>query len=180
VIGMARLEYPDLDTAGPAVQKTADRIRQERGGRLLNLFKMQLHNPDIANAWLDLGSAVRFKGELDAPTRELAISLVARINDAEYEWRAHRRLAIGEGFSEAQLDGILQWRTAEGLYPDPRQRAVLALAEELTRTSKVQDATFEAVKSALPPRQVVELVATVGYYNMVARFLNGLEIDLEG
>jgi alkylhydroperoxidase family enzyme len=32
----------------------------------------------------------------------------------------------------------------------------------------------------LPPRQVVELVATIGYYNMVARFLVGLEIDLEG
>jgi alkylhydroperoxidase family enzyme len=41
------------------------------------------------------------------------------------------------------------------------------------------DATFEAVRAELSPRQVVELVATVAYYNMVARFLVGLRIDLE-
>jgi alkylhydroperoxidase family enzyme len=174
---MARLEYPDLDAADAATQVAAENIRQQRGGRLLNLFKMQLYNPDIATGWLALGSAVRFKGELDAPTRELAICLVARLTGAEYEWTGHRRLALNEGVSEAQLDGILDWRRSHAF--DPRQRAVLALAEEMTRSVQVQDATFDAVKSALPPRHVVELVATAAYYNMVARFLVGLEIDLE-
>ncbi len=174
---MARLDYPDLDTAGPEAQATAERIKQERGGRLLNLFKMQPYNPAIASAWLDLGTAVRFKSELDAPTRELAICLVSRINDAEYEWRAHRRLAMTEGFSQGVLDALLDWRTSEAF--DQRQRAVLALAEELTRSTRIADETFAAVKAALPPRQVLELVTTVAYYNMVSRFLVGLEIDLE-
>jgi alkylhydroperoxidase family enzyme len=43
----------------------------------------------------------------------------------------------------------------------------------------VQDATFEAANKHLTQRQMVELVTTVSYYNMVARFLVGLEIDLE-
>ncbi|HET6314927.1 MAG TPA: carboxymuconolactone decarboxylase family protein [Chloroflexota bacterium] len=174
---MARLDYPDLGTANQAVLTAAERIKDQRGGRLLNLFKMQLHNPDIATAWLDLGSAVRFKSELDAPTRELAICLVARITGADYEWRAHRRIAVGEGFTEGALDAILEWRTSEAF--DARQRAVLGLADALTRTVKVDDATFSAVREALPARQVVELVATIAYYNMVSRFLVGLEIDLE-
>jgi alkylhydroperoxidase family enzyme len=121
---------------------------------------------------------VRFKGELDAATRELAICLVARTTNAEYEWRAHRRLAIEEGFPEGQIDGIANWRTNEGF--DQRQRAVLTLAEEMTRSVAVADSTFAAVKAVLPPRQVLELVTTVAYYNMVARFLVALEIDLEG
>jgi alkylhydroperoxidase family enzyme len=175
---MARLDYPDLGAADSTAQATAERIRQERGGRLLNLFRMQLYNPAIASAWLDLGSAVRFKSELDSPTRELEICLVSRITGAEYEWRSHRRLAIAEGFAEGQLDDILNWRTSEAF--DQRQRAVLGLAEELTRSVKISDATFEAVKDALTARQVVEVVATCAYYNMVARFLVGLEIDLEG
>src|SRR5262245_38016038 len=174
---MARLDYPDLGAADSTAQATAERIRQERGGRLLNLFKMQLHNPAIAAAWLDLGSAVRFKSELDAPTRELAICLVASITGSEYEYRAHRRIAVGEGFSEAQIDAIQQWRSSETY--DARQRAVLALAEGLTRTVQVDDAVFDAARQVLPARQVVELVATVAYYNMVARFLVGLDIDLE-
>jgi len=175
---MARLDYPDLDAAGAEAQAMAERIREARGGRLLNLFKMQLYNPAIAGGWLDLGTAIRFKSELDAATRELAICLVARTTDAEYEWRAHRRLAIEQGFPEGQIDDILNWRNSEAF--DQRQRAVLALAEEITRSVQVSDATFAAVKAALPARQVLELVATCAYYNMVARFLVGLEIDLEG
>src|SRR6266511_3403503 len=162
---MARLDYPDLGAADSAAQVMAERIRQARGGRLLNLFKMQLYNPAIAGGWLDLGSAVRFKSELDAPTRELAICLVARITDAEYEWRGHRRLAIAEGFPEVQIDDILNWQKSEAF--DQPQRAVLALDEELTPSVKVSDATVAAVKNALPPRQVLELVTTCAYYNMV-------------
>jgi alkylhydroperoxidase family enzyme len=171
---MARVEYPEVDS--PEAQKMVEHIRQERGGRFPNLFHMQLYNPAIADGWLRLGTAVRFKSDLDASTRELAICLVARLTGAEYEWRAHRRLALEEGFSEAQLEGIVNWRS--GQFND-RQRAILALAEGLTKHVDVDDATFEAARTHLSPRQTVELVTAIGYYNMVARFLVGLKIDLE-
>jgi alkylhydroperoxidase family enzyme len=171
---MARVEYPSVDS--PDAQQMVEQIRKERGGRFPHLFHMQLYNPAIADAWLRLGTAVRFKSELDDATRELAICLVARITGAEYEWRAHRRIAIEQGFSDAALDAVLDWRNGEF---DARQRAVLALAEELTRNVTLADATFEAAKQQLSPRQLVELVTTVAYYGMVARFLVGLQIDLE-
>ena len=171
---MARVAYPDVSS--PAAQQVVEEIRKQRNGRFPHLFQMQLYNPALADAWLRLGTAIRYQSELDAPARELAICLVARTTGAEYEWRAHRALALAEGFSEQQLDRILDWQSLDF---DPRQRAVLALAEQLTRNVDVDDATFEAVGAELPPRQVVELVATVAYYNMVARFLVGLRIDLE-
>jgi alkylhydroperoxidase family enzyme len=171
---MARVEYPSVDSA--EAQQMVALVRQERGGRFPHLFHMQLYNPAILDSWLGLGSAVRFKSELDAPTRELAICLVARLTGAEYEWRGHRRLAAEAGFSDGQLDNILNWRSGEF---DAKQRAVLAMAEGLTRNVDVDDATFDAVRPHLSPRQIVELVTTVGYYNMVARFLVGLRIDLE-
>jgi alkylhydroperoxidase family enzyme len=171
---MARVEYPNVDS--PDAQQMVEQIRKERGGRFPHLFHMQLYNPAIADGWLRLGTAVRFKSELDDATRELAICLVARTTGAEYEWRAHRRIAHELGISEAALDGILNWRDGEF---DARQRAVLALAEELTKTVAVDNATFAAAKAQLSPRQVVELVTTVAYYNMVSRFLVGLDIDLE-
>jgi alkylhydroperoxidase family enzyme len=173
---MARVDYPTLDS--PETQRVAERIKQERGGRLLNLFRMQLHNPDIAEAWLSLGSAVRFKSELDAATRELAICEVASLCRAEYEWRAHRRIAEQEGVSDQVLSALPNWQAAETLF-DRKQRAVLALAQKLTDSVEVDDATFDAVREFLSPRALVELVVTIGYYNMVARFLVGLQIDLE-
>ncbi len=49
----------------------------------------------------------------------------------------------------------------------------------LALTVDVDDAAFDAARAFLSPRQLVELVATVAYYNMVSRFLVGLKIDLE-
>jgi alkylhydroperoxidase family enzyme len=172
---MARVEYPE--NASPEAQQMVEEIRRQRNGRFPNLFHMQLYNPAIADGWLRLGTAVRFKSELDDATRELAICLVATITKAEYEYRAHRRIALELGFSEAQIDGLGDWKTAEWF--DAKQRAVLALAEGLTRKVEVDDATFESARGHLSDRQTVELVTAVAYYNMVARFLVGLKIDLE-
>ena len=171
---MARVEYPSTDSA--EAQRTVDEIRRQRNGRFPHLFHMQMYNPAIADAWLRLGTAIRYQSELDSATRELAICLVARTTGAEYEWRAHRALALAEGVSEAQLDRILEWRSADF---NARQQAVLALAEQLTTKVDIDDATFETARAQLSPRPLVELVATIAYYNMVARFLVGLRIDLE-
>ena len=173
---MARVGYPALESA--EAQRVAERIKQERGGRLLNLFRMQLHNPAIAEAWLQLGTAVRFQSELDAATRELAICEVASVTGAEYEWRAHRRIALEEGISEEQVGALPDWQAQADRF-SAKQQAVLAYAQRSTASVQVDQATFDALRPHLSDRQLVELVATVAYYNMVARFLVGLEIDLE-
>src|SRR5690349_10483890 len=125
---MARVEYPSIDS--PEAQQMVEQIRKERGGRFPHLFQMQLYNPAIVDGWLRLGTAVRFKSSLDDATRELAICLVARTTGAEYEWQAHRRIALEQGFSERALESILDWRNATF---EPKHRAVLAVAEQLTR-----------------------------------------------
>jgi alkylhydroperoxidase family enzyme len=173
---MARLEYPSIDT--PEAQHVAEEVKRVRGGRLLNLYRMQLYNPEITAGWLQLGTAIRFRSSLDGATRELAICMVARLTGADYEWRGHSRVALQEGISQTQLDSLPdQWQAGEAF--DARQRAVLAAAAELTRHVHMQDATAEALRSHLSPREVVEVVATVAYYNMCARFLEGLEIDVD-
>ncbi|GAC1314101.1 MAG: carboxymuconolactone decarboxylase family protein [Chloroflexota bacterium] len=172
---MARLPYPPHDS--PDAQQMIQEIRAQRGGRLPHLFDMQLHNPAITDGWLRLGTAVRYKSELDDATRELAICLVARLTGAEYEWQAHSRLAAAAGFSDERLQNILSWRNDAEL--DERHRAVLGLVEQLTRDIQVEDDVFDAVRPHLSNRQILELVTTVAYYNMVARFLVGLQIDLE-
>src|SRR5262249_55270047 len=149
VWSMARLDYPNVDS--PEAQQMVQEVRNQRSGRFPNLFHMQMYNPAILDGWLRLGTAVRFKSSLDDATRELAICLVARTTGTEYEWRAHRRLALDQGFSEAALDAILDWRAGEF---DDKQRAVLALAEELTKNVEVADATFETAGQHLDARQM--------------------------
>src|SRR5947209_539502 len=108
--------------------------------------------------------------------RRLPWPPVLRARRARYRVGMARLEYPSTDSAEAQLDGILDWRSADF---NTRQQAVLALAEQLTTNVDVDDATFEAARAHLSPRELVELVATVAYYNMVARFLIGLRIDLE-
>jgi alkylhydroperoxidase family enzyme len=63
---------------------------------------------------------------------------------------------------------------------DAASRAALALTVEMTRDVRVSDATFAAVRAALPDdRQVFELVMTVAAYNMVSRVLIATGIEPE-
>lgn len=62
---------------------------------------------------------------------------------------------------------------------DEKLRAVLAYADAMTRDIKVPDDVFDAIWPHFDERQIVELTANIGFYNLVSRFLEALKIDPE-
>jgi len=172
---MARIAYPDA--ADPSVAALVERITRERGGKLLNLYRMLLHSPPVARGWLDLFTAIRQQCELPDRARELAIMRIAVLNGADYEFRAHVPFALAAGLTRAQLDALEAGGVPEGLTAS--DQAVLAYAEAMTREVRVTENVFAAVRAAFPERQIVELTATIGGYNLVSRFLEALQIDHE-
>jgi alkylhydroperoxidase family enzyme len=169
---MARIPYPDIDR--PDIAPLAARIKAERGGKMLNLYRMLLHSPPVAEGWLTFLTAIRQKLGLAARIRELVIMRVAVLNAAEYEFQAHLPFARAEGVSEAQLEGL---RTGRYELFDERERAALAYAEAMTRTIRVPDKVFAAVRHHFDDRETVELTATIGVYNLVSRFLEAVQLD---
>jgi alkylhydroperoxidase family enzyme len=173
---MARVPYLD-DTSHPELKPLADRIRAERGGRLFNLYRILLNNPRIAEGWLALFTAIRQQSALDGRYRELAIMLVAVLNDAEYEYVQHIPFALKAGLTQEQLDALDDWRSAS-VFTDA-DRAVLEYAEAMTRSIQVPDAVFAMVAQHFDDQQIVELTATIAGYNLVSRFLEALKVDHE-
>lgn len=171
---MARVPYID-DQSHPELRPIADRIRAERGGRLLNLYKALLNSPKLAEAWLHLFTVIRQQCELPASYRELVIMEIAIINGADYEYRSHMPFALGAGLTQAQLDALPQWR--ESTLFDAAQRAALDYAEAMTRDVHVPDRVFDAVAQHFDARLTVELTATIAGYNLVSRFLEAVKID---
>jgi alkylhydroperoxidase family enzyme len=171
---MARISYPDLDR--PEIAPLAARIKAERGGKLLNLYRMLLHSPPVAEGWLACLTAIRQKTGLAARVRELVIMRVAVLNAAEYEFQAHLPFAQKESVSEAQIAAL---RTGDMAPFGERERAALAYTEAMTRSIRVPDDVFAAVRRHFDDRAIVELTATVGAYNLVSRFLEALQIDHE-
>ncbi|HEY4658975.1 MAG TPA: carboxymuconolactone decarboxylase family protein, partial [Gemmatimonadaceae bacterium] len=146
-----------------------------RGGKLLNLYRMLLHSPPVAQGWLGLFTAIRQQCELPGRCRELAILRIAVLNGADYEFGAHVPFALAEGLTEAQVDALKAGREPEGL--TEIDRAVLAYTDAMTRQVRVPDAVFDAVRKRFDERRVVELTATIAGYNLVSRFLEALQVD---
>ena len=168
---MARLPYADL--SAPECQPLVERIVRERGS-VLHLYQMLLHSPPVAEGWLAYLTAIRQKSSLSPALRELLIMRVAVINGAPYEAEQHAPIALKEGVTQGQLDDLAGWESSTQY--TPQQRAVLELTDGMTKNVQVPKAAVAAVRKFLSDREVVELVATVGAYNMVSRFLEALDI----
>jgi alkylhydroperoxidase family enzyme len=154
------------------------KIKGARGGRLINIYRLMLHSPALANAWFDLNQAVRYGTEIDGKSRELAVIRVAILNDVEYVQRAHGpTYALKEGLTPEQVSAIANWEPSK-LF-SAQQRALLAYTDAITRDIEVADDIFAEVRKHFSERQTVELTMLIGAYNMLTRFLKALQVDPE-
>lgn len=162
----------------PELFELVAKIKGARGGRLINIYRLMLHSPALANAWFDLNQAVRYGTEIDGQSRELAVIRVAILNDVEYVVRAHGpAYALKEGLTAEQVGALADWKSSN-LFSD-RQRAVLAYTDAMTRAIEVPDNLFAEVRRHFSERQTVELTMLIGAYNMLTRFLQALKVDPE-
>jgi 4-carboxymuconolactone decarboxylase len=153
-------------------------IRSARRGDLLNLYRLLLHSPALAQSWMEFNNAVRWQSQLDGRLREIAIIRIGHLCRADYIVQQHvPRLALPEGLTLAECDALRDWR-ASGLFSE-RERAVLAYTDAVTRDLAVPDAVFAALRSHFDERQVVELTVLIGMYNMHGRVFTALQIDPE-
>jgi len=166
------------ETEHPELAESIARIKGARGGRLINIYRLMLHSPALANAWFDLNQAVRYGTEIDGQSRELAVIRVAILNDVEYVQRAHGpAYALKEGLTPEQVAAIGYWHGSK-LFSD-QQRALLAYTDAMTEQVDVPDAVFADARKHFSERQTVELTMLIGAYNMLTRFLKALKVDPE-
>jgi 4-carboxymuconolactone decarboxylase len=141
----------------------------ERGG-MNGPFNVLLRSPEVGDLAQKLGAQLRFHSALTAKQRELAIIITARYWTAQYEWTAHRQLALKAGISPAIADAIAAGKRPPSLEPD--QEVVYNFCNEMLHTKQVSDGTYKAAVDKLGERGVVDLTALVGYYQFVSMILN--------
>ena len=172
---MARVSLIEDDTH-PELADLIARIRGARRGRLINIYKLLLHSPALAESWFAHNNAVRWKTELDGRLRELVIIRIGLLTGVHYIVRQHvPDLAIPEGLTLEECEALNEWRAAS-LF-GTRDRAALAYTDAMTRDIHVPDSVYAPLKEFFSQRQIVELTVLIGTYNMHCRVLQALEID---
>jgi 4-carboxymuconolactone decarboxylase len=139
---------------------------------------MLAHAETTGKRVLSLGNALLSQVELQPKLRELAILQVAHESGADYEWVQHVPLALSAGVTQAQIEAIEQGSLSSGLFTG-REQQVLHFTKEVYWDRTISDEDFAGIMQAFTPREIVELVLTIGFYTMLARFMKVLVIDID-
>ena len=169
---MSSARFPSIpeDKMTPAQRKAAEGIVQGPRGSIRGPFNTMLRSPEFADRAQRLGEFVRFHSSLPEQLKELAILVTARHWTAQYEWYAHRKLALAAGVDAKHADAIAEGKRPAGL--SDVEGAVYDFASELLYTKQVSDGTFAKARQHLSEQSVVDLIGTVGYYSVVSMCLN--------
>jgi alkylhydroperoxidase family enzyme len=120
---------------------------------------------------------VLFASTLSARQRELLVLRVATLRRSRYEWAQHVLLAGDAGLTGEEVARIAEGPDAPGW--STLERAMLAGVDELVGDGEVADATWTVLACELDERQLMDLVFTVGAYEVVAMAFRSFGIELD-
>ena len=139
-------------------------------------YRAYIQSPELATRLSALSDYLRWKTSLPPRLSEMAILITAREWTAQYEWFAHYPLAIKGGLDVRIADTIALGRRPEGMKPD--ETALYDLVTDLYRDKKVSDASYKAAKDAFGERGIMDIIAIIGYYDLVSMTLNTMEANM--
>lgn len=151
-------------------RRVAAEFREKRGHDADGPFLALIRSPEIFRAADHLGRYLRFASPIPVRLKELAILVTARRWTQQYEWLAHRQVAMHAGLAPGVADAIAAGRHPDGLSDD--EGAVYAFCSELHANGAVSDPTYSRAAALLGEQGVVDLCAICGHYSLLAMVLN--------
>jgi AhpD family alkylhydroperoxidase len=157
-------------------------------GRVLHTWQALAQRPEIFVAYLPYLRSIVGPGELEQRIKELVEVRTAVLNRCLYSTSHRVRSARAAGVPEEDLVAVARGQLS-GF--DEREQIALKLCEELTvrppsvafadAPQLVDTGVLERLRSSFTDPQIVELVATIGLWNALARFhrVMGFELDMD-
>jgi 4-carboxymuconolactone decarboxylase len=152
-------------------QKTAGaEFARVRGQEVFGPFTVMLRSPEVMLRAAAMGDYMRYKTSLPAALNELIILLTARHWSQQFEWYAHRPMALEAGLSEAIVNAIAKGRRPEGLSAD--EATVYDFSTELLRLQNVGDDTYARARDRFGEAGIIDMVGVAGYYSFLSMMMN--------
>jgi 4-carboxymuconolactone decarboxylase len=162
--------YEDLPDPTAEQRAIHQAILDGPRGKLVGPLRAVLRVPALAGPWQELGAHLRFGTALSPRQSELVILTVARHWSSELEWAIHAGDALRAGLEEPVIAALRERRPPP--LADPIEADLHRFAATILAAGDVDDALHAALAAALGEPAMVELVALIGYYTMVALMLN--------
>jgi alkylhydroperoxidase family enzyme len=156
-------------------RETLERLKVD--GRVFNIFRTLAVHPKLLKKWLVFGNHILNKSTLPPRDRELLILRVGWLCRAEYEWGQHVVIGKKAGLTDDEIGRVKEGPDAAGW--SEFDAALLRAVDDLRAQAFISDAVWDALAATYDTRQLLDLIFTVGQYNLVSMALNTLGVRLD-
>jgi alkylhydroperoxidase family enzyme len=170
-----RLEPLPEEKWDDETRELLDRSRVD--GRVFNIFRTLAAHPKLLKRWLVFGNHILYKSTLPPREREMLILRIGWLCRAEYEWGQHVVIGRRAGLTGDEINRIKEGPDTPGW--NEFDAMLLRAVDELHANSFISDAVWNALAERYDTQQLLDLIFTVGQYNLVAMALNTLGVQLD-
>jgi 4-carboxymuconolactone decarboxylase len=171
---MTRIHNLDPATMTAEQKRVYDAIANSPRGGVRGPLAVWLHRPEMADKAQALGTYCRYGTSLEKRLSELAIIILGRIWNAEFEWQAHKPMALQNGISEAVVEAIRTHATPA--FEKEDEAVTYDFVTTLHREHGIPDDLYARAVSIIGEGGVVDLVAIAGYYTLVSMTIQAFRV----
>ena len=150
-------------------------FRTEGRPKGLNALGTLARHPDLTRSFNTFNGHLLYGTTLTPRQRELLVLRVGALRDSEYEWAQHVVLAADVGLSEDDIariaDGPGAWTGLDA--------ALLRAVDELLADALITDLTWKELAAELDDQQLMDVVFTVGAYDLLAMAFRSFGVQLD-
>jgi uncharacterized peroxidase-related enzyme len=174
-----RIEPLEKESAAETVRPLYEGF-EKKTGRVLNMYKVMAHKPDVLGPFLDFYKQVWAAGALDPKIKELAYLRTSLMNGCAYCSRAHTASAKKRGVTDEQVQALKEpGGSSRDLFTED-QRAAIQFAEQLTAwPAAIQPADLDTLGKFFSAEQIAELVLAVATANLTNRINEGMKTPVD-
>lgn len=161
----------DLDEYGKSVW---DRVLgRDNTGPFYGPTGFYFHMPRVADGMDLINNYLRYESIIGRALIEVAICVLAREMNSQYEWASHAPTALNEGVPPEVIDAIAYNRSVDGLPAE--YSLVIRYGREILRDHRLSQETWAEAVSLLGQQGALEIAAIMADYAMAAVILHAVD-----
>lgn len=170
---MPLIPYVDLEQSSPEVRDAFGRF-----AKVMNIFRIMAHADGAFTSWIRFSDAGYRKLRLDRKLRQLVILLVAQTHAAAYVRAQHEALGEKLGLPQAKMDAVRAGDIDSSVL-SPQEKTLLHFSLQVIQKVRADEALVLEMTRIFSPREIVEVVMTIGQYMGAARLTETLRVDID-
>ena len=147
------------------------------GGKIINIVKTIARHPKLLKNWFLFFGYILTRSKLPKRDREIVILRIGWLCQSEYEWAQHAIDAKEIGLTDREIQGII--KGADDDCWSDFEKIIIHAVDELHTNAFISDNTWKVLSEKYDNKKLMDLIFTVGQYNLISMFLNSIGVQIE-